>query len=161
MKKGLIVKGMAVTLAAVMLTGCGAMTAEEYQDGLKDALEDYQEAVMELSSMMFKDKDDFDNGEAKKAVKEAKDALNDIKKLNLPKEIKDEHKELAKCIDVMMEMTDLSYDYIIAYVKDDDKKMEKINEKGKKLAEKTEDYTDALEDLQEGLEELLEEEEDD
>ena len=151
MKKGFVVKGMAVTLAAVMLTGCGAMSAEDYQDAMEDAFKDYYEALSDLGNMMYEDEDDFDNGEAKKTVNEAKAALNDMKKLSPPKEIKDEHKDLCKYVDILIEMTDLTYDYTVAYVNDDDDKMEKLEEKVEKLQEKAEDYTDALEDMEDKL----------
>ena len=161
MKKGIFVKGFAVVLAASMLTGCGELSAEDYKESLENAMEDYQDAMSDLSSMMMGDEDDFDKGEAKEYVSEAKAALNEMKKLSAPKDIKDEHKELCECIDILIKMTDLTYDYAVAYIEDDEDKMEDLEEEVQDLQEDAEDYYELLEEIDEKVEELIEEEEDD
>ena len=160
MKKGIFVKGFAVVLAASMLTGCGALSAEDYKDAMEDAMDEYEGAVDELSEMMYGDEDDFDKGEAKKVVEEAKDALKSIKSLSAPKEIKDDHKELCEGLDVLVEVTDLMYDAALAYVEEDDDKLEEIQEKVSDLQKDVDDIDKILSDIEEELDELIEEEDD-
>ena len=162
MKKRMVLKGIAVFLAASMLTGCSALSAEDYYDELQDALEDGADAMNELVSLKYEDEDDFDNGEAKELLNEAKAAFSSIKSLSAPKEIKDEHKELCKIIDYTLMAADLEYDLVVATVKDNDKKIEKIEEKQDDLQDEMNDKcdTDVVYEIIEELQELIEEEDD-
>ncbi|MBE6902025.1 MAG: hypothetical protein E7478_06085 [Ruminococcaceae bacterium] len=161
MKKGIFVKGFAVVLTASMLTGCGALSAEEYKEAVEDAMEDYQDAMSDLTTMLYEDEDDIDKGDAKEAVEEAKAALKSIKSLSAPKEIKDEHKEFCEGLDIMIKMTDLSYDAVLAYIDEDEDKMEDLQDEVMELQEDAEEYTEVLSEIGEKIDELIEEEEDD
>ena len=163
MKKGILVKGAAVMLAAAMLTGCGALSAEDYLEEYRDAIEDGLSAMSELAMMQYVDEDDFDKSEAKELLDEGKTAFNSIKSLSAPKEIKDEHKELCKIMDYLMQAADIQYEIVLASVKGDDDKVEKLEDRFEDLEDEMEDKcdTDVIYDIEDELEELIEEEEDD
>ncbi|MBE6902027.1 MAG: hypothetical protein E7478_06095 [Ruminococcaceae bacterium] len=153
----------AALMAASMMTGCGALSAEDYKEELEDAMSDCNEAMSDLMAMQYEDEDDFDKGDAKEKLNDAKSALNSIKRLSAPKEIKDEHKEFCKLIDYTIKAADVQYELVVAAVADDDDKVEKLEEKMEEIQEEMEDKCDssAYADLYSALNELIEEEEDD
>ena len=182
MKKRFFLKGMAIVLAAVMLAGCASgsgkddddrtetyeedsksssksLSAEDYKDKFEKAMEDYQDAFSDLSSMI--NDDDFDKNDAKKSANAAKAALDDIIDLNPPKDIKNLHKEMCEGLELAKDMVDLYYDYGVASSKGDEDETEKIEEKAEKLEDELEAYDDVYSELEEKIEELIEEEEND
>ena len=153
---------IATLMAASMLAGCSALSAEDFKDALEDATSDYTDAVKDLGEIMGDDPEDIDKGEVKEVMDEARAALNTIKKLSAPKEIKDEFDAYCDYIDeYMLKELDLTYDYALAYIDEDDDKMEELQDEMKELLDDAAKDSDALTDLESELLELIEEEEDD